>query len=220
MNLNYKCLILDHDDTVVDSTKSIHYPVFRDVLKILRPEISITSDDFLEFCFDPGFEEYCMNFLNFSRDELNFQYINWKQKTKEHVPDFFPGIKELLLKYKKHGGIITVVSHNDPDLIMQNYIEKTGIQPEMIFGWDDDSGKRKPSTFPVIKILEYFKLKPFEALIIDDLKPGYLMAADSGVDFAFPGWSNHPKKIEIFMKENAKYFIKNINDLDKILFSK
>ena len=26
--MKYKCLVLDHDDTVVDSTASIHYPAF------------------------------------------------------------------------------------------------------------------------------------------------------------------------------------------------
>ena len=27
--MRYKCLVLDHDDTVVDSTASIHYPAIK-----------------------------------------------------------------------------------------------------------------------------------------------------------------------------------------------
>ena len=37
--MRYKCLVLDHDDTVVDSTASIHYPAFLEALKILRPGV-------------------------------------------------------------------------------------------------------------------------------------------------------------------------------------
>ena len=37
MRMKYKCLVFDHDDTVVNSTATIHFPSFRDYLKIYRP---------------------------------------------------------------------------------------------------------------------------------------------------------------------------------------
>ena len=44
--MKYKCLILDHDDTVVMSTPSIHYPSFIEAIKVLRPNLSsLTLDD-------------------------------------------------------------------------------------------------------------------------------------------------------------------------------
>ena len=33
--LKYPCLVLDHDDTVVRSTPTIHYPAFVETLKAL-----------------------------------------------------------------------------------------------------------------------------------------------------------------------------------------
>ena len=58
--MRYKCLVLDHDDTVVDSTASIHYPAFLEALKVLRPGCeTISLEDYFRENFDPGFIELC-----------------------------------------------------------------------------------------------------------------------------------------------------------------
>ena len=44
--MRYRCLILDHDDTVVNSTATIHYPAFLEALKLLRPGVTISLDDY------------------------------------------------------------------------------------------------------------------------------------------------------------------------------
>ena len=41
--LKYKCLVLDHDDTVMDSTRLIHHPAFLVFLKEVRPGTSIPA---------------------------------------------------------------------------------------------------------------------------------------------------------------------------------
>ncbi len=35
--LNYRCLVLDHDDTVVRSEETVNYPSFLEALKVPRP---------------------------------------------------------------------------------------------------------------------------------------------------------------------------------------
>ena len=52
--MRYKCLVLDHDDTVVNSTATIHYPAFLEALKLLRPGVTISLDDYFRENFDPG----------------------------------------------------------------------------------------------------------------------------------------------------------------------
>ena len=37
--MKYKCLILDHDDTTVNSTAEVNYPALLDTLSHLRPDI-------------------------------------------------------------------------------------------------------------------------------------------------------------------------------------
>ena len=35
--MKYRCLVVDHDDTVVDSTATVHYPSFREFMNIHYP---------------------------------------------------------------------------------------------------------------------------------------------------------------------------------------
>ena len=42
--MKYKCLVLDHDDTVVDSTAEIHFPSFIEYLKLTRPHLADKYD--------------------------------------------------------------------------------------------------------------------------------------------------------------------------------
>ena len=37
--LRYRLLLLDHDDTTVDSTASIHYPAHVESVRALRPDL-------------------------------------------------------------------------------------------------------------------------------------------------------------------------------------
>ena len=46
--LKYRCLVLDHDDTVMDSTRLIHHPAFLVYLREVRPKLD-KSGKALEF---------------------------------------------------------------------------------------------------------------------------------------------------------------------------
>ena len=54
--MKYKCLILDHDDTVVNSTATIHFPSFIAYLEVYRPNrvSEYTLEDFIRKNFTPG----------------------------------------------------------------------------------------------------------------------------------------------------------------------
>ena len=54
--MKYKCLVLDHDDTVVSSSATIHYPSFIAYLEDYRPELvkNYTFESFIIKNFDPG----------------------------------------------------------------------------------------------------------------------------------------------------------------------
>ena len=47
--MRYQCLVLDHDDTVVNSTASVNYPAFVQTLRTLRPDVHMTLDDFFSY---------------------------------------------------------------------------------------------------------------------------------------------------------------------------
>ena len=134
----------------------------------------------------------------------------------KRTPPFFPGFLELLTEFKSRGGLVTVVSHSEKEIIEGHYRanhQVIGWMPDMIFGWDEDQSKRKPSIYPVERILEAFKLQPREALIVDDLKPGVVMARAAGVPVAASGWGHDIPEIRAYMKEHCFAYLDTVGDL-------
>ena len=48
--LKYKCLVLDHDDTVVQSMKTLSYPFFCIELEQFRPGAFMSMEDYILEC--------------------------------------------------------------------------------------------------------------------------------------------------------------------------
>ncbi len=110
--LKYKCLVLDHDDTVMDSTTHVHYPSFLIALRELRPGVTISLEDYFRVNFEPGFLPYCTGVLGLTDGELDRELEIWKDYVKDHVPKVFPGMAEIIRRQKALGGLVCVVSHS------------------------------------------------------------------------------------------------------------
>jgi phosphoglycolate phosphatase-like HAD superfamily hydrolase len=218
--MKYKCLILDHDDTSVESSPKIHYPAFRESMSVLRPQYqNITLEEYFIKNFEPGFSKFLIEELGFSRDEFMIEYKIWRTFTESRIPDFFPGFLDLLFRFKKSGGFIAVVSHSEKDMIVRDYKKHSNILPDIIFGWDNDENKRKPSAYPVKEILKAFSLSEKDVIVIDDLKPGMQMARGSNVAVAAAGWGHKIPVIAEFMKKNCDFYFNSVEELDTFLFN-
>jgi phosphoglycolate phosphatase-like HAD superfamily hydrolase len=218
--LKYRCLVLDHDDTVVKSTPDIHYPSFVEALKSLRPDMEALSlEEFVSYCFNPGFSELCKDILKFSMDEQEYQYKIWKSYTKTKVPDFYPGFPELIKEYKKLGGIICVVSHSETEQIVRDYMLNCNLTPDLIFGWELEEQQRKPNPYPIIEIMRRFNLESHDILVVDDLKPGLDMARSCNATFAGAGWSHVIPEIKNYMKINSDYYFSTIASFKNFILS-
>lgn len=210
--MKYRCLILDHDDTVVKSTPDIHYPSFVEALKIIRPDMEpFTLREFVSYCFNPGFSELCKDILKFSKEEQECQYKIWKNYTKTKVPDFYPGFSELIKEYKKSGGILCVVSHSESEQIERDYRLNCTVTPDLIFGWELEEQQRKPNPYPIMEIMKKFELDNHEILVVDDLKPGLDMARSCNVAFAGAGWSHVIPEIKSYMELNSDYYFSTVS---------
>lgn len=186
--LKYPCLVLDHDDTVVQSEATVNYPYFVSILDQFRPGTTITLEQYVHGCCHLGFSEMCRQWYGFTEQELLDEYKGWQGYIQDHIPAPFPGIAHLIHRYKEAGGIICVVSHSCNDNITRDYATHFGIQPDAIFGWDYPEHQRKPSTFPLEQIMARYQLKPRELLVVDDMKPAWEMASKAGVPIAFAAW--------------------------------
>lgn len=216
--MKYKCLVLDHDDTVVNSAATINYPAFMNVLKHLRPGFNLTLDEYIRYNFEPGFNSLCRDMLHFTDQEMQYQTDNWLKYVMEHTPPIFEGIDKILWRFHKEGGHICVVSHSMKENIVRDYNGNSLPTPDMIFGWDMLPEQRKPSIWPIGQILERLFLKPEELVMIDDLKPGKIMADNAGIDFIGAGWAHSIPEISSYMKRECQHYCSSVSELEQYIF--
>lgn len=219
--MRYKCLILDHDDTCVNSTALHHHPAHVETMRRLRPgQTPVSFETWLEKNCDPGLMEFLTGELDFSPEEVEIENRIWKEFTSKKTPDFYPGIPELLREFRSRGGKLAVVSHSYADTIEDFYARKApDLRPDLIFGWDDDPERRKPHPWPAREILRRFGLEAGEALVIDDLFPGIEMARGAGVHAAGAGWGHQVPAIQNRMKEICLRYFSRVEDLAEFVFS-
>lgn len=215
--MKYKCLVFDHDDTVVNSTVSIHHPCFQEFLRLYHPDKSCTLENYFLKNFDPGFLPMCRGEYGLSEEEIDFEMKFWHEYVSTRIPPAFEGIKEIMERHKAEGGLICVVSYSFDENIYRDYKANGFPEPDAVYGWNHPVEHRKPYPWPMEQILSRFNLKPEEVLMIDDLKPGYDMAQSCGVDFAAVGWANDIPQIEEFMRRNSSYYFKKVSELDEFL---
>ena len=215
--MRFQCLVMDHDDTAVNSTATIHFPSFLAYLEQVRPGLHYTLDDYFRKNFDPGVMALFTGELGFSEEELEGEFRFWQDWVRTRVPKAYPGIREILQRHRDAGGKIAVVSHSMRENIERDYRENGLPEPDLIFGWEQPPEQRKPEAWPLQQIMKTFSLPPEELLMVDDLKPGYDMARRCGVPFAAAGWANDIPEIEQFMRRNCDFYCKTVADLDRLL---
>lgn len=215
--MKYKCLVFDHDDTVVNSTATIHHPAFVEFLRLYRPGTSCSLERYFTANFDPGFIQMCREEYGLSDAELEVEVEFWKDYVKNHIPAAYPGIREIMERQKAEGGLICVVSHSFEFNIRRDYEANSLPAPDAIYGWERPVCERKPEPFPLTDIMARFSLRPDELLMIDDLKPGYDMALRASVPFAAAGWAYDIPDIERFMRRNCERYFKTVPELAEFL---
>lgn len=219
--MKYKCLVLDHDDTVVSSTAEIHFPCFVEYLRMTRPNMadSYTLESYLEKNFDPGITSILRDELSMDEREMAEEIEYWANYVERFTPHAYAGIGDIISRFRSEGGIVAVDSHSLERYIRRDYERNALPTPDIIYGWDIPDEERKPSPHTLFDLMKRYNLSPCEILVVDDLKPGYDMARGAGVDFAAAGWAYNVPSIEKFMRHNCDYYLKTIEELSDLLFN-
>ena len=218
MALRFRCLVLDHDDTVVNSTATVHYPSFVQYMNDYRGGTGISLQEYFEKNFDPGVVPFFRDIIGLSEEEMLHEQEYWNAYVQDHIPAAYPGVRELLEKQRADGGLVAVVSHSYSANILRDWRENGLGVPDLVFGWEVPRERRKPHPDSLIDIMSTFDLRPEELLVIDDLKPGFDMARAAGVTFAAAGWANDIPLIEDFMRRHSDRYFKTVAELDAWLF--
>ncbi len=217
--LKFPCLVLDHDDTVVQSERTINYPYFCYILDVFRPGAKITWEEYCNGCFHLGFADMCRQWYHFTEEELVEEYQGWKNYIKNHIPAPFPGIVDVIRRYKDEGGIICVSSHSSQENITRDYLAHVGFLPDDIFGWDLPGHQRKPSPYALECIMEKYGLTAQQLLVVDDMKPAYDMANAAGTPIAFAAWGKLDSPgIRSFMEKHCDLSFYTPEELADFLF--
>ena len=217
--LKYPCLVLDHDDTVVQSEATVNYPFFVEYLREYHPGMTISLHEYISWCYDPGYVPMCKEHFGFTDEELLFEYNSWKAYIRNHVPAPYPGIEKIIQRQKEEGGIICVVSQSSEENISRDYAAHFDVQPDRIFGWDLEPEHRKPSPWALEQIMATYNLSPGQLLVIDDMKPAVSMARAGGCQIAFAGWGRieFPQIFEE-MSSCCDFTFDSTEKLEKFLF--
>ena len=200
--LKYPCLVLDHDDTVVQSMKTMSYPFFLYGLNIFRPGQTISFADYVRDCHHYGFVELCRLRYGYTQEELDREHDMWMEYVLSHTPDPYPGIDTVLHRQKAEGGLVCVVSHSREDNILRDYHAHFGITPDAIYGFERPEEERKPNPYPLLDIMKRFK-----------------MAEPLGIKVAYSGWNGlGVAEVEKEMTEMCDFAFSSIEDLANFLF--
>ena len=187
--LKFKCLVLDHDDTVVQSEKTLGFPYFKDFLAKIRPGVELTLADYVHGCHEMPFVDMCRKKWQFTDEELMAEWNGWKKYILTHIPDAYEGIGQVIRRQKEYGGLICVVSLSGAQSITRDYQAHFGVTPDAIYGWDLPKEKQKPSAYPLEDIMARYSLKSEDLFVVDDMKLGWRMAKAAGVQIGFTAWS-------------------------------
>ncbi len=217
--LRYKCLALDHDDTVVQSEATINYPCFCRFLEVHRPGITYSLDEYVRDCSQMNFGQMCKMRFSMTDEELHQEYLFWKDYMKKHIPEAFPGLGQVLQEYRNAGGKICVVSMSTEENILRDYQTHFGFEPNMIFSCELPEQLRKPNTYPLEQIQKQYGIDPEDILVVDDMKFAVEMARNAGCPIAFAGWSRKEfPQIGKEMEYVCDYHFYSIEEFRKFLF--
>lgn len=217
--LKYPCLVLDHDDTVVQSMKTLSYPFFLYVLEVFRPGQSMSFSDYVRDCHHYGFADLCRLRFGFTEEELSKEHTMWMEYVLQNTPAPYPDICDILTKYKEAGGLICVVSHSSKENILRDYRAHFNFLPDAIYGWELPEAQRKPSTYPLQDIMNRFHLSEEQILVVDDMKLACKMASPLGIPVAYAGWNGlEVPEVDAEMNRLCEFSFYTTQEFEEFLF--
>ena len=217
--LKYKCLVLDHDDTVVQTEKAIGYPYFRDYIERIRPGQTLSFAEYVRDCNNMIFADMCRSRWNMTEEEMQEEYIGWKAYSRLHTPPLCPGMDAVIRRQKEEGGLVCVASLSTKEIIERDFLHHFGFLPDAVYDYDLPAELRKPNSYALEDIMSRFNLKPEDLLMVDDMKLGWTMAKSVNVPTAFAGWSKAEfTELTAEMRSICDFSFHSAEELETFLF--
>ena len=217
--LKYRCLVLDHDDSVVETEKSIGYPYFRDFIERIRPGHTLSYAQYVSDCNNMVFADMCRAKWQMTDAELHEEYTGWKAYSRVNIPTVCPGMDRVIRRQKELGGLVCVASLSTKEIIDRDFMAHFGFLPDAVYDYDLPAHLRKPAPYAMQDLMDRFDLRPEEMLMVDDMSLGYHMAKIAGVPSAFAAWSKKEfPQLCREMRQLCDFSFETAEELEKFLF--
>jgi beta-phosphoglucomutase-like phosphatase (HAD superfamily) len=188
--LKKKCLIFDHDDTLINSQETIHYPIFLETLQVLRPnEPQLSFKNFVLYSNQYGFLGFLKEMYDFTSDEIELEIKWWREKVMQKEAQVFKDVALFIEDYVAAGGILVVYSYSESFMIEKDYKRIFGFLPHEIIGFDVAPYQRKPARLPILQIMADYQFTAKDCLIVDDMPLLINTAKRSNIDMVGACWS-------------------------------
>ena len=162
------CLVLDHDDTVVNSTATVHYPCFAEYTAKFFPRAKrYTLEEYVLKNFDPGVYDFFHGEVGMTEEDMKHEQAYWHEYVQHHVPQVYDGMRDILWDYVHAGGTICVVSHSLSPNILRDYRENKLPEPKLVYGWEVPKDRRKPQPHALYDIMEKLGFTAEQMLVLD-----------------------------------------------------
>lgn len=208
--MKYSCLIIDHDDTVIDSNEAINYPAFKEAMKQIKPNTPIVDKkQFMALCAQLGAEKMYRDYFHFTKEEYEQETKIWRKISQQVHAPFFDGMSNFIHKFKENGGHIIVYSLAESNKIKKDYQNELGFEPDYIFGYDLPKNQRKPSPYAFQKIK---KVIPSDQIIyVDDAPIGINTAKNEHLTTIGAAWGEKVPHIKEWLEKNCNYTFEDVN---------
>ena len=217
--LKYRCLVLDHDDTVVQTERTIGFPYFRDFIERIRPGCTLTFSEYVRDCNNMVFADMCTQRWKMTEQELQEEYLGWKAYSRINIPEVCDGIHRVIRRQKEAGGILCMSSLSTREIIERDFLHHFGILPDAIYDYDLPPHQRKPNPYALEDIMRQYQLQPEDILVVDDMKLAWMMAEPLNIAVAYAAWSKADfPELTTQMREICNYSFDSTKDLEKFLF--
>ncbi|KAL7714586.1 hypothetical protein QTN25_007891 [Entamoeba marina] len=183
MLLRYKCIIIDHDDTTVNSTPTLHYESYAQFMKENKQEEPISIQEWYSQIWGLNMSVFLVEKLKLSEEDLPVINKKWYELFCNKTQEMFEGFYEMLVEFRKIGGIVCVCSHSETSVVKKFYEQYNNGKfiPDQIYGYDKNCPKKcKPYTYPIEDIMNKYHLDKESIVVIDDLDHGFNMAKKCG----------------------------------------
>lgn len=207
MKLRYKLFIFDIDGTLT-STNRLIFDSFNHIYdkyfgKILTPKEVIAL-------FGPTEEEIINELFGEDAEEAIIEYFNYYEKN-HGIAALHEGIAPLLdflIEQGAHIAAFTGKGRRSAEITLKELgiFGKIGI---LISG--DDVTKKKPSGEGINKILQFYNLKPEDAIMIGDSTADIKAAREAGVAVASVLWDCY--SIDAVMGLNGEMLFNTVDEL-------